>query len=129
MEPRVFVLILTALAFMLPTLAAILTYRSAARAITLADFQAAEYRRIYETFLEEASGSRDEAAARKYDAAYAAIGYEPPTYTNMVSAPMLATARAVRAVLTGARSNAWLALSGLVCGFTASVWSLYLPSA
>jgi LPXTG-motif cell wall-anchored protein len=41
---------------------------------------------------------------------------------------MHATARAVRAVLTGARSNAWLALVGLGCGLAASVWALYLPA-
>jgi hypothetical protein len=129
---RVAVLVLTLAAFFLPTIAALLAYRSAVAAVSKANREANEYERIYTAFMAEyeatpRDGRRDVAA--EYESRYAAIGYPAPTYTNAVSAPMHATARAVRSVLAGARSNAWLALLGLACGLAASVWSLYLPNA
>lgn len=129
---RVAVLVLTVAAFLLPTIAALLTYRSAVAAVSKADREANEHERIYTAFTAEYAatprdGRRDVAA--EYVPRYAAIGYPAPTYANAVSAPMHATARAVRSVLAGARSNAWLALLGLACGLAASAWSLYLPAA
>jgi len=133
-DARTIVLLLTVAAFILPTVAAVLAYRSASAAIVEADNAAAEYDRIYsESLAERAKLDRTDDAGKAvlqaaYAARYAAIGYPTPTYIGAASAPAYATSRAVHAALDGAKTNAWLALIGLACGLAASVWSLYLPA-
>lgn len=129
-RPIIVVLILAA--FALPALAAVLTYRRARAAVNQAASLAQEHERIYGAFLDasRAAGRDDEARAAvsaDYRAQFEAIGYRMPTYGNITSAPVEATARALRAVFDGAASNAWLAVLGLVAGAAATIWSLYLP--
>lgn len=128
---RAMITVLTIAAFGLPAYAAWRTYRGAVAAVTEADQRARKYERIYLEFLEESrkpewQGRGDEVSAL-FRPRYEAIGYDAPTYSNMVYAPVHATARALRASLNGAASNAWLAVLGLVFGAVAALWSLYLP--
>ncbi|UKF32460.1 hypothetical protein [Clavibacter phaseoli] len=132
MDLRIVLVILTVLGFILTTGGLLGAAIQARRVLKLEAVRIDCFHALGEAEKAEREGAQDETDAEydetieKWEAAYRVHGLLRPSYDNMNAAPLFEAERVVRLVLGSTTMGTLVALSGLLVGTTASVWSLWI---